>query len=62
MGKLAVADTLQEQTTYPALIGLDESRHTVADLHRESMEILSHLNLNESPLASLVKNIVDRSH
>ena len=62
LGKSAGADTRQEKTTYPALIGLDESRHTVADLHRESMEILSHLNLNESPLASLVKNIVDRSH
>ena len=62
LGKSAGADTRQEKTTYPALIGLDESRHTVADLHRESMEILSHLDLNESPLASLVKNIVDRSH
>ena len=62
LGKSAGADTRQEKTTYPALIGLDESRHTVADLHRESMEILSHLNLNESPLASLVNNIVDRSH
>ena len=62
LGKSAGADSRQEKTTYPALIGLDESRHTVADLHRESMEILSHLNLNESPLASLVKNIVDRSH
>ena len=62
LGKSAVADTRQEKTTYPALIGLDESRHSVVDLHRESMEILSHLDLNESPLASLVKNIVDRSH
>ena len=62
LGKSAGADPRQEKTTYPALIGLDESRHTVADLHRESMEILSHLNLNESPLASLVNNIVDRSH
>ncbi|MCS5567766.1 MAG: polyprenyl synthetase family protein [Pseudomonadales bacterium] len=62
LGKSAGADTRQEKTTYPALIGLDESRHTVVDLHRESMEILSHLDLNESPLASLVKNIVDRSH
>ena len=62
LGKSAGADTRQEKTTYPALIGLDESRHTVVDLHQESMEILSHLNLNESPLASLVKNIVDRSH
>ena len=62
LGKSAGADTRQEKTTYPALIGLDESRHTVADLHRESMEILTRLNLNESPLASLVKNIVDRSH
>ena len=62
LGKSAGADSRQEKTTSPALIGLDESRHTVVDLHRESMEILSHLNLNESPLASLVKNIVDRSH
>ena len=62
LGKSAGADTRQEKTTYPALIGLDESRHTVVDLHRESMEILSHLHLNESPLAALVKNIVDRSH
>ena len=62
LGKSAGADTRQEKTTYPALIGLDESRHTVVDLHRESMEIFSHLDLNESPLASLVKNIVDRSH
>ena len=62
LGKSAGADSRQEKATYPALIGLDESRHTVVDLHRESMEILSHLNLNESPLASLVKNIVDRSH
>ena len=62
LGKSAGADTRQEKTTYPALIGLDESRHSVVDLHRESMEILSHLDLNESPLASLVKNIVDRSH
>ena len=62
LGKSAGADSRQEKTTYPAVIGLDESRHTVVDLHQESMEILSHLNLNESPLASLVKNIVDRSH
>ena len=62
LGKPAGSDTRQKKTTYPALIGLDESRQSAYQLYEESMDILSRLELDNSPLASLLEKIIDRSH
>ncbi len=62
LGKSVGSDARQKKNTYPALIGLDESRRAASNLHEESMEILSHLNLNMSPIASLVEKFIDRSY
>ena len=62
LGKSVGSDARQKKNTYPALIGLDESRRAASNLHEESLEILSHLNLNMSPLASLVEKFIDRSY
>jgi len=62
LGKPAGSDTRQKKTTYPALIGLDESRQAAYQLYEESMDILSRLELDNSPLASLLEKIIDRSH
>ena len=62
LGKTVGSDARQKKNTYPALIGLDESRRAASNLHEESMEILSHLDLASSPLASLVEKFIDRSY
>ncbi|MEE3183994.1 MAG: farnesyl diphosphate synthase [Pseudomonadota bacterium] len=62
LGKPAGSDTRQKKTTYPALIGLDESRQAADQLYEESMDTLSRLELDNSPLASLLEKIIDRSH
>ena len=62
LGKPAGSDARQKKTTYPALIGLDESRRAAYRLYEESMETLSHLELTESSLASLAEKIIGRSH
>ena len=62
LGKPAGSDTRQKKTTYPALIGLDESRQAAYQLYEESMDTLSRLELDNSPLASLLEKIIDRSH
>ena len=62
LGKPVGSDARQKKNTYPTLIGLDESRRAASNLHEESMDMLSHLNLNMSPLASLVEKFIDRSY
>ena len=62
LGKSVGSDARQKKNTYPTLIGLDESRRAASNLHEESMDMLSHLNLNMSPLASLVEKFIDRSY
>ena len=62
LGKPAGSDTRQKKTTYPALIGLDESRQAAYQLYEESMDTLSRLELDNSPLASLLEKIIGRSH
>ena len=61
LGKPAGSDARQKKPTYPALIGLDESRQAAHHLYEESMDTLSRLKLAESPLAALVEKIIDRS-
>ena len=62
LGKPVGSDARQKKNTSPTLIGLDESRRAASNLHEESMDTLSHLNLNMSPLASLVEKFIDRSY
>ena len=62
LGKTVGSDARQKKNTYPALMGLDKSRRAASNLHEESMEILSNLDLATSPLASLVEKFIDRSY
>ena len=62
LGKPAGSDARQKKTTYPALIGLDDSRRAAYRLYEQSMDTLRHLELAESSLASLVEKIIGRSH
>ena len=62
LGKPAGSDARHKKATYPALIGLDESRRTVSNLFEESIEILVRLKLTSSALTLLLEKIINRSH
>lgn len=62
-GKLQGADQSLKKSTYPALIGLDESRLKIRDLYQESLSALgslSALSVNTASLQALAHYIIER--
>lgn len=62
LGKTQGADAAKDKPTYPALIGLAESKQMAQDLLEDSLLSLRKLNLESSALADLAQYIVNRNH
>jgi geranylgeranyl pyrophosphate synthase len=61
LGKIAGADQRRRKPTYPAVLGLAESRARAAALHRTALESLSALGDNAGSLAELASFIIERN-
>ena len=62
LGKLAGADRLMDKSTYPALLGLQESQDLAEKLLQEALESIQAISDNTDPLEFLAQRIVNRSH
>ena len=60
LGKTAGKDLIADKTTYPKLLGLDESKKRAENLVREAKEALSPWKANSAPLLSLADYITNR--
>ncbi len=60
LGKTAGKDLLADKTTYPKLLGLDESRKRAKDLIDKSKEVLEPWKIRASPLLALADYIISR--
>ena len=60
LGKTAGKDLLADKTTYPKLLGLDESRKRASDLVGEAKAALEPWKLNSAPLLALADYITNR--
>lgn len=62
MGKACGADRLLEKATFPALLGLEASRHRARELVEQGIEHLQPLGPQADLLRDLARYIVDRMH
>jgi len=60
LGKTAGKDETQNKTTFPALIGLEESKVKVKVLYQTALDILNELSCNTSELQAVAKLMVFR--
>ena len=62
LGKAQGADRRRHKPTYPALLGLSQSRQMARDLCDEAVTSLSSLDSRAEPLRNLARYIVERSN
>lgn len=62
LGKTAGKDLLQEKSTYPALLGLDEARQLAVQKFDEACDALSMFGEAAAPLVWLARHIQHRGH
>ncbi|MDA1107984.1 MAG: (2E,6E)-farnesyl diphosphate synthase [Proteobacteria bacterium] len=62
LGKAQGADRTRHKPTYPALLGLSQSRQMARDLCDEAVASLSSLDQRAEPLRNLARYIVERSN
>ena len=60
LGKTAGKDLIADKTTYPKLLGLDESRKRAKDLVRQAKDALDPWKENSAPLLALADYITNR--
>lgn len=60
MGKAAGTDALRNKITYPALLGLEESKAFAQDLVRNALKALEDFDRRSDPLRALSKYIIER--
>ncbi len=60
MGKRAGADEKRGKTTYPSVLGLDQSRRIQHDLVREAIDDLRELTTRAEPLRQIARYIIER--
>jgi farnesyl diphosphate synthase len=60
LGKAQGADRLRDKPTYPALLGLAQSRQMARDLCDEAVASLSAMDVRAGPLRALARYIVER--
>ncbi len=60
LGKSAGKDIAQAKATYPALLGLDESKNMLADLMQNMRAHLNHFGTDAEPLLALAEFAVKR--
>ena len=61
LGKPAGSDAVSEKSTYPALLGLDESRRLASGCHAEAAQLLADLGIADGALATLATFAVARA-
>lgn len=62
LGKPQGSDLERDKPTYPALIGITESRHWLAELRQEAIASLDGFGSKADPLIELAHFITDRTH
>lgn len=60
LGKSAGKDVMQEKSTYPALLGLDESKKMLTELMKNMRAHLKHFGTDAEPLLALAEFAVNR--
>ena len=60
LGKTAGKDLLADKTTYPKLLGLDESRNRAKVLIEEAKDVVSPWSAKSQPLIALANYIISR--
>ena len=61
MGKAAGSDLLNDKMTFPAIIGLNESKKYAKTLVEQAMASLSDFDQNAQPLRSIAEYIINRN-
>jgi geranylgeranyl diphosphate synthase, type II len=62
MGKAAGSDQLNDKMTFPAIIGLDQSKQYAQELISDAMDCLSGFDDAAQPLRSIAEFIINRDH
>ena len=62
LGKTAGKDTASIKATWPAVFGLEQSRHDAAELIADAFAALAPFGEAATPLKSLAQYLVDRTH
>jgi farnesyl diphosphate synthase len=62
LGKTAGKDAVQDKATFPALLGVDESRARLAELAGVMGQALGTLQADATVLAALGRKVVERDH
>jgi geranylgeranyl pyrophosphate synthase len=62
LGKTACKDLAQNKTTYPKLLGLEESKAKAKELVQQAKKALLKSNINFEPLFSLADYIIERQY
>ncbi len=62
MGKAAGSDELQDKMTFPALIGLEQSKLYAARLVADALDLLSSFDRSADPLRLIADYIINRDH
>jgi geranylgeranyl diphosphate synthase type II len=62
LGKTAGKDTAATKATWPAVFGIEQSRHDAAELIADAFAALSPFGEAAAPLKSLAQYLVDRTH
>jgi geranylgeranyl diphosphate synthase, type II len=62
LGKTAGKDTASIKATWPAVFGLEQSRHDAAELIADAFAALEPFGQAATPLKSLAQYLVDRTH
>lgn len=62
LGKTQGADVARNKTTYPALLGLEESRQRLDQLYQRALKALEPLGDKASALSGLARFIIERNH
>ena len=60
LGKTAGKDLIADKTTYPKLLGLDESRNKAKDLIGRAKDAIQPWNKKAAPLLALADYIINR--
>ena len=62
LGKPVGSDQGLDKATYPALLGMQESKRRAAQLMDEALEALAPFGPGGVPLAALARFVVERTH
>jgi geranylgeranyl diphosphate synthase type II len=62
LGKTAGKDTATDKATWPAVFGIEQSKHDAAELIADAFAALEPFGAAAAPLKSLAQYLVDRTH